>query len=186
MKTRTCPHCQHALPQGNLRFCPVCGLSLQPATTFPDYSYQPLETAPLVSRFLARMIDYIIITILTQLGDRLSDGMLFQSVEWWEYGVEDLPQTPLVLAIFLLLWIGYFVVFHSAAGQTPGKWLCRIIVLNRQRKPLYVWQSLLRELGWVLTLLTGGVLLLKLLFHSERRGFHDMLSQANVYALGHP
>lgn len=80
-------------------------------------------------------------------------------------------------ALFVAWCVGYFVVFWSTTGQTPGDRLMRIrVCLATDGQTLTARRALLR-LGCLtlaaIPLLAGFV---PILFDRRRRGLHDMLA----------
>ena len=136
--------------------------------------------ASLDARLLARIIDYTILGILACLIDWGSGGALIEGWVWFFNGISGLPQITFAVSVLLILFLGYFVVFQSLNGQTPGKWFCRIIVLKQENRIPGLFSNVFRELGVWITVLTGGWLFLVLIFSSRNRGFHDFLSGVEV------
>ena len=180
MKSQPCPHCQSTIPAPS-SYCPICGLSLRPRTPLtrlPESKY-----ASLAPRLLARGIDYALIGILVCLVDWGSQGALLEGWEWFRLGIDGLWQVTFALWVGGILFLGYFVIFQSLSGQTPGKWLCRVAVLKGGVAPAGWVANILRELAVWLTVFTGGWLLLILVFSAKNKGFHDFLSGAEVYQI---
>ena len=76
------------------------------------------------------------------------------------------------------LWlVGYFVVFWSATGQTPGNRLLEIRVRRAaDGTPPSAGAALLRFVGLVLAALPLFAGFLPILLDDHRRGVHDMLA----------
>ena len=180
MTAPKCPHCHHTIPSDRLSYCPICGLSLQPERTL-QYFVSENDYASLGARLLARLIDYTIIGILACLIDWKTRGALVEGWQWFSYGITQLAQVTIALWIGILLFSGYFVIFQSLSGRTPGKWLCQIIVLKQGHLIPGVVSNIFREIGIGLTFLTGGWLLLIPIFSSKNKGFHDFLSGVEVF-----
>lgn len=178
MKSPSCPHCQSPLAAKS-SYCAICGMSLRPPASFlrpPESDY-----APLFPRILARLVDYTLIGILVCLVDWGSGGALLEGWEWFRLGIRGLSQITLALWVGVILFLGYFVIFHRLSGQTPGKWFCRVAVLKKGVAPAGWVANVLRELGVWLTVLTGGWLFLMCVFSSKNKAFHDFLSGVEVY-----
>ena len=95
-----------------------------------------------------------------------------------------LPPVPFV-AFLLLLGGGYFVLFTAAGGQTIGKMAAGIKVVSvhgenpwSARVPLAA--SVLRAVGYVVSVLPAGLGFLPALFGAERRAVHDRLADTRV------
>ncbi len=141
----------------------------------------PHHYASLGARLLARLIDYTILGILACLIDWGSGGALIEGWVWFFNGISGLPQVTFAVYVLFILFLGYFVVFQSLGGQTPGKWLCRIIVIKPENRIPGLFSNVFRELGLWITVFTGGWLFLVLIFSSRNKGFHDFLSKVEVH-----
>ena len=76
-----------------------------------------------------------------------------------------------------LLVVGtYFVLFWSAAGQTPGMRLLRVRVLGPEGKPPSVSRSLVRLVGLLLSIVPLFAGFIPVLFTEQRRGLADFLA----------
>jgi uncharacterized RDD family membrane protein YckC len=81
-------------------------------------------------------------------------------------------------AVVYGLWlIGYFVLFWSATGQTPGNRLLEIRVCRaRGGSPPTPGQALVRFAGLILAAIPLFMGFLPILLDDRRRGLHDMLA----------
>jgi uncharacterized RDD family membrane protein YckC len=75
-----------------------------------------------------------------------------------------------------LLAGGYFVVFWSGAGQTPGMRLLRLRLRGRHGEPLSFGRAILRALGTVIAIVPLFAGYLPVLFDDRRRGLPDFLA----------
>jgi uncharacterized RDD family membrane protein YckC len=76
--------------------------------------------------------------------------------------------------------VGYFVLFWTFAGQTPGMRLMRVRVLDARGDSPRLARSALRVVGMVIAaipLFTGYLLIL---VDARRRGLHDMIARTLV------
>jgi uncharacterized RDD family membrane protein YckC len=83
-------------------------------------------------------------------------------------------------AVYLLWTVGYFVVFWTTAGQTPGARVMQFRVVAAKGERLKPRRSLLRFIGLILAalpLLAGYALIL---FDRQRRGLQDRLARTVV------
>ena len=92
--------------------------------------------------------------------------------------------TGLLLLWGIILHAVYFVVFVGGCGQTPGKMLCGIVVVSRQRAAVGYGRAFLRWIGYGLALLPFGLGFLGVLFTAERRGLHDWIAGTRVVRRG--
>lgn len=80
-----------------------------------------------------------------------------------------------------VLWsAGYFIVFWSTTGQTPGNRLLRIRVRASGGGPLKPRRALLRFVGLTLAALPLMAGYLMILVDDRRRGLHDVLARSVV------
>lgn len=104
------------------------------------------------NRALALMIDYLAIFLLLSLVSLVSSFMSEQIVNLSVLlggGTEsvDLWLVAIALLVTMAIYWGYFVAFETVwQGQTPGKRLTKIRVINDNGKPEGVFQATLRAL----------------------------------------
>jgi uncharacterized RDD family membrane protein YckC len=84
------------------------------------------------------------------------------------------------LALFVVLGGTYLVLLNAGAGQTIGKRLFNIRVIDGYGQPLGLGRSLLRALAFVPSLALAGLGVLWIGFDRERRGLHDWLADTYV------
>jgi uncharacterized RDD family membrane protein YckC len=79
---------------------------------------------------------------------------------------------------WMLVVAGYFVLFWSTAGQTPGMRLLQVRVRIRgpDERPLSIGRSLVRFVGLLLAIVPMFAGFLPVLFTEERRGLPDYLA----------
>lgn len=128
-------------------------------------------------RLLAFIVDLFVLALFSLLLFRLSRigfrvGMAaHQRAISWEM-VEQMFR--MVGVACLVLVCSYFVVLH-ADGQTVGKWVMGLRVVNARREAIGYGRALLRGIAGVLTapLVIGY---LRILWQREKRGWHDSLA----------
>ncbi len=126
--------------------------------------------AGLVTRVIAFTIDAVVINVVAIcVAGAVALGLSILSVTPKQHG-------PLV-AIGSVVWvgwiIGYFVLFWSSTGQTPGNRIMRIQVLRSDLRRMHVLQAARRLLGLFLAALPLGLGFVPILFTDRRRGFQD-------------
>lgn len=84
------------------------------------------------------------------------------------------------LALFCLLGAAYLVLLHTGPGQTLGKRLVGIRVIDAFGLPLGLGRSMLRTLALVPSAGLAGLGVLWIGFDRERRGVHDRLADTHV------
>lgn len=86
-------------------------------------------------------------------------------------------------AAYVLWSMGYFVVFWSSTGETPGDRLMRIRVCTADGSgPPRPWRALLRLGALILAVVPLFAGLLTILVDDRRRGVHDMVAGTVVVA----
>ena len=98
--------------------------------------------------------------------------------------VSDLRPEWLVAALAGAGWIlvagTYFVLFWTAAGQTPGMRLMRLRVTDHRGHPPSLGRSVVRFFGLLLAIVPLFAGFLPVLFDDRRRGLHDFLAGTTV------
>ncbi len=175
-----------------------------------EKKYLKLTPATLRDRFIAQLIDGIFLGVVcSSILYIMSDGKVFSiwaapifpvyilevdsafistwSDFWWGgyyasfrlfYGkiiYVNYP-APLLIAIY----IGYYVFFTSIYGQTLGKMLKHLVVLDKDKEVVSLRITMLRWLGYFVTLLPFGMGLKKALREDGAPLWHDTLSKSQV------
>jgi uncharacterized RDD family membrane protein YckC len=81
---------------------------------------------------------------------------------------------------------GYFVLFWSDAGQTPGMRLMRLRVQRPGGGGLSVGRAIVRAVGLALAIIPFFAGFIPVLLDRRRRGLHDLLAGTVVYYAAHP
>ncbi len=80
----------------------------------------------------------------------------------------------------LLISAGYFIFFHWATGQTPGKMLLKLKVIDKRGNPPGFWRSSLRWAGYSLS---GSLFMLgylMVLVDRQSQALHDKIAGTYV------
>jgi uncharacterized RDD family membrane protein YckC len=133
--------------------------------------------AGIVSRGVALAIDAAVLTggfavVSGVFGLILS---LFTSVE-----VSSPGAVLSVAAMWSIVVAGYFVLFWTLAGETPGMRLMRLRVLDAEGQPPRFARSVLRLIGAILAAIPFFAGYLLILVDDRRRGLHDMIARTVV------
>ena len=83
-------------------------------------------------------------------------------------------------AFLLLLNGGYLVAFTAAGGQTIGKMVTGIRVMNDDYQRVDLTSALLRAGGCVVSLLTAGLGFLPVFFSADGRALQDRMAGTRV------
>ena len=159
---------------------PPAPLPHVPSAPASDSADGPDAPAGAAARLLAAFVDA---GILGSIGAAvLYFTLKVCGLQFSERGI--LPPVPFT-TFLLLLGGGYFVLFTAAGGQTIGKMATGIKVVSvhgespwSARVPLA--DSVLRALGYLVSLLPAGLGFLPALFGAERRAVHDRLADTRV------
>jgi uncharacterized RDD family membrane protein YckC len=126
------------------------------------------------SRLGAAMIDG------TLLGG-LCAGIVWTTLRWCGLPFADariLPIAP-TLAFLLVMGLGYLLLFTAAGGQTIGKMLCGIRVVDESDDVLPLRQAIYREVVALPSVLALGLGFFPALVGDER-ALHDRLAHTKV------
>ena len=162
-------------------------------------------------RIIAQMIDGIVLGALTSLVLLLfSNGKLYavwispmvpvyllQATEgyvpdissWWWGGFYIRLQIPYISDLnlafpSLLQWVYYalyYAYFHSRFGQTPGKMMKGLVVLDAYDRKISFKKSLLRWMGYIISLLPLGMGFWISAAGKNRKTWHDRLADTQVF-----
>jgi uncharacterized RDD family membrane protein YckC len=74
----------------------------------------------------------------------------------------------------------YFTYFHGTIGQTPGKKLFGLKVIQKTGEPMTLGVAFLRWVGYVISGLIFNLGFIWVAFDSKKRGWHDMIAATYV------
>jgi uncharacterized RDD family membrane protein YckC len=134
--------------------------------------------ASLPRRVVAGLIDVAILGVIAAVVVSLTLRLCELTTDQWRV----LPLPPLI-AFLLLLCGGYFVLFTAAGGQTIGKMAARIRVVpmgEADRLRVSFRMALIRSLACLGSVAAVGAGFLPALFSTDRRTFHDRVSDTRV------
>jgi uncharacterized RDD family membrane protein YckC len=144
----------------------------QPAAPPPEPRYVGLATRAIAFALDAAVIN--LVAIVTALGVSLILSLLHLPASLHSF------LTGLAGAAYVLWSVGYFVVFWSATGQTPGGRVMQIRVLGTDGTVLKPRRALVRFVGTLLAALPLFAGFVPILFDARRRGFQDHLARTVV------
>lgn len=139
--------------------------------------------AGFISRFVAYVIDLVVISlalfIITWTVNTTIDLLNLDSVAA-AVAINNIAiYTMTGLAAFLFV-AGYFVLFWTLAGQTPGKILMgvRVDALDRQHlsRRVTLGRAVLRFVGYILSAIPFFAGFLWILIDDRRQGWHDKIA----------
>ena len=117
------------------------------------------------------------------------EGLVPNPSDWWWGGYFfriDLPllaevQVAIPSLILIVLYGSYYIIFHFYYGQTPGKMVKNLVVMNHDRQRLTLRQSLQRWLYYLISLLPLGAGFWAASGKSARLTWHDQLAGTRVW-----
>jgi len=147
------------------------------------------ETAGIGSRFLASLLDHLILyTILSMVYCGVvaiaGAGAFLLSDD--EGLAIYLALAFLIIVIFLIFW-GYFVIFETIwNGQTPGKRAIKLRVIRRSGQPIGAGEAMIRNLVRLVDMLPGfyGIGLVAMFVDKEGRRLGDLAAGTIVIREG--
>jgi uncharacterized RDD family membrane protein YckC len=142
-------------------------------------------------RLLAYIVDWIILyfvsLILLVMGIIAlgPEGSLFAAIA----GTGGLPRgLDLFLAFYaatvLFTGMGYYIWFHGAGGQTPGKMLLRLRVIQVNGEAITFGIAFLRWTGSLVSGLVFGLGYIWIAFDPKKQGWHDKIAATLVTRVG--
>ena len=132
----------------------------------------PARYAGVVTRSLAFAVDLAIAGLLYLIGAAMF-GLIVQLVG----GLRPDWLLATIAGVALTLVVGgYFVLFWTVLGRTPGMGLMRLRVVGPTGSPPPLGRAVLRYVGLLLAIVPAFAGFLPVLFDSRRRGLHDFLA----------
>ncbi len=101
-------------------------------------------------------------------GDLLSPVLLCHAADW------------LRIVLTIVVTPGYFALFWTLGGQTPGQYALGLRVVRLDGRRMTVWRSLVRWLGYSVSFLALGLGYLWVLWDDRRQGFADKMARTVV------
>jgi uncharacterized RDD family membrane protein YckC len=136
------------------------------------------RAAGFVTRLIAYFVDLVVVTGILALSGWLAvvaDNLIATM------GLDPGIDVATIYTVSIPFIIGtYFVVLWALTGRTIGKWLMGLKVVGRDGLPPTIGRSLLRLIGYSVSLLFfwGGYLWV--IIDDERQGWHDHIARTWV------
>ena len=142
--------------------------------------YFPTEInlASFLQRFVAFLIDYLLIVIIVVLGCYNFDQYL--PFRMADLDIENLRQRETLQIIFSVVFFLYHFLFYlSPLSGTLGQYLFKMIIVDADGKKLSVVKALVRSLCKVLSfiLFLGFI---SVIFSRYKQAFHDAMAKTYV------
>jgi uncharacterized RDD family membrane protein YckC len=177
----------------------------------PTEHIRSLKIASLRDRMIAQLIDGIILSaicsviilvfsggkiyslwvapIIPQFLLEVEKGFQTDITSWWWGGHFYSIHMPYGKDIFLhypapFLWIVYclyYTLFTFFGGQTPGKMMKRLVILDESQNSLSISKSFFRWLGYYLSIIPLGLGFWWSEFSRDHKTWHDKICKTGVY-----
>jgi uncharacterized RDD family membrane protein YckC len=166
-----------------------------PSTKGTAETARRVRAAGFVRRFFAGAVDLVLLLALFVALQALASVVVGRGLpRLAQLGLAGLLDAMLAgsamaatgLAGFVALAGAYLVLLNAGAGQTIGKRLAGIRVIDGYGQPLGLGRSFLRCVALVPSLALGGLGVLWIGFDRERRGVHDWLTDTHVVLAPQP
>jgi len=140
-----------------------------------------LKKAGFLKRLTAYLIDWMVLSLISVflLFNVYILLIVFSNSNMDIYETLNSIIIPFYLFSFLLKCF-YFSFFHSLTGQTVGKSLCKIKVVDLNGKRISFMRSFVRFLGYYLCFYSCGIGFIWILFNENNQGWHDKLAGSIV------
>ena len=147
----------------------------RPRTAASSTPQPDVEDAGLVSRFIAVVIDLLILAAVDAVVIYFTLRIVGLNIQ----DLSSLPKGPMIA--FLFVQNGGYLVAFTAGGQTIGKMAAGIrVVAAEPTSTLDVSHAFVREAMWLVLAAPAGLGFLPALFSRDRRGLHDRLAGTRV------
>lgn len=141
-------------------------------------------------RAFAFLIDTVILYLIFALFFVMGIVVLGLSSSF-AYGDFSLRRLTGMTIIYLVMYhltiavIGmlYFTYFHGTVGQTPGKMIFGLKVIQSNGRELNLGIGFLRWVGYIVSALVLHLGFIWIAFDSKKRGWHDMIAKTIVVRL---
>jgi len=170
-----------------------------------------LLPASIRERVMAQLIDGVILSIFANFIFLVfSDGEIYsvwvspmipiyilQTVpsyitnpsDWYWGGYYSTISFPIINPVHIsylspILWLAYivyYVFFHSRYGQTPGKMMKGIVVLNQRKKILNESTALFHWFGYIISIIPAGLGIWSIAINKRKKGWHDYITNTGVW-----
>ncbi len=142
---------------------------------------QSLRYAGFFIRLMAYTIDISILSCFSTVI-MVAVYFLISSLSLYDPGALEIIQTFFIPYVIFssIVEAFYFTYFHAVTGQTAGKWVCGIRVVDAEGGHLGMKKAFIRFLGYVLSwiFLYVGFLLIGL--DRKKQGLHDKIAGSFV------
>lgn len=97
--------------------------------------------------------------------------------------LESMTTGPFLISYYgttTLLNMVYFTYFHGSVGQTPGKMILGLRVIQKTGDPMTYGVAFLRWVGYIISGLIFDLGFIWIAFDGRKQGWHDMIAATYV------
>ena len=135
-------------------------------------------------RFLAILIDGFFIFFASMLIAFLM-GMIWMVLGWWT-SANDWPWITVTAILMLVVSLVYYNgKWVQSSGQTLGKMMLGIRIVNWDGSPLTTGKMFLRYLGYIVSAFFASMGFIWVAIDKKRRGWHDLIAGTYVVSIMH-
>lgn len=132
--------------------------------------------APYASRIFAFIIDYFLVSMIVAIIDIKAGWITLPAQPTFTL---PYPQSIILVASFSAIFLLYNVLFeHSKFKGSIGKILCKIMVVDIDGQNLKIGNSIVRNLGVLVSLMIYALPFLTALFGEHRQAWYEKLTKA--------
>lgn len=168
------------LDQASLQGLPENVLRAEPSM---QNDVRSIEKGGFWIRFLAFAIDKIVIYVISialLIAGALGVGMNYSPFEGdFIERLGEVVTFPYVLILVIMTMI-YYTYFIGTSGQTIGKMICRLKVVQTNGEPVSYGQAFLRWVGYLVSSIFFYLGFFWIVFDHNRQGWHDKIADTYV------
>jgi uncharacterized RDD family membrane protein YckC len=152
----------------------------------PAYTELKILSAP-KGGFFIRLVAYVIDSFILFFLDRLlifaadiflgKGSLSFSAADLTEQNIGHLLY---YMAMSMLIGCFYFTYCHGVTGQTIGKWICGLKVVQKNGEPLGIGRAFLRWFGYWVSGFFFFFGFIWIAFSKQKQGWHDKIAGSYV------
>ena len=143
-----------------------------------------VEKGGFLRRLAAYLIDGVILYIVNVI--LIVIGIFAMGIDPSELEAGGIEQMRLLLPLYIfgvVINIAYYTFFHGNTGQTPGKMICRLRVVQTNGEPLGYGRAFLRWIGYIVSWCVVALGFLWVIFDGQKQAWHDKIAGSYVLKL---
>jgi uncharacterized RDD family membrane protein YckC len=150
---------------------------------FPEFKILSAPKGGFFIRLVAYVIDSFILFFLDRLLIFAADILLGKgllSFSTAELNEQNIGQLLYYMAMSMLIGCFYFTYCHGITGQTIGKWICGLKVVQNNGEPLGLGRAFLRWVGYWVSGFFFFFGFIWIAFSKQKQGWHDKIAGSYV------